>query len=98
MVVVVYIVLWLVAAAPYFTVEPEIQNAAEGESVEFKCEASGKPSPEIKWIHNGKPLEEAEHNPRRKVLGDRILIENIKKSDTGTYWILKHFHSITDAL
>jgi len=72
-----------IAAAPYFTVEPEIQNAAEGETVEFRCEASGKPSPEIKWIHNGKPLEEADDNPRRKVLGNRIVLENIKKVDTG---------------
>ncbi|ODN00103.1 Neuroglian [Orchesella cincta] len=80
-----YSIQLTVYAAPYFTVEPEIQNAAEGETVEFRCEASGKPSPEIKWIHNGKPLEEAEDNPRRKVLGNRIVLENIKKVDTGNY-------------
>lgn len=30
-------------------------------------------------------MEEAEDNPRRKVLGNRIVIENIKKVDTGNY-------------
>jgi hypothetical protein len=80
-----YSVQLSVYAAPYFTVEPEVANAAEGETVEFRCEAGGKPAPEIKWIHNGKPLEEAEANPRRKVIGDKIVVENINKLDTGNY-------------
>lgn len=56
-------------AAPFFTVEPEIQNKAEGETAEIKCEASGTPEPKITWIHNGKPIEQAEPNPRRQVCG-----------------------------
>lgn len=70
---------------PYFTVEPQIRTAAEGETVEFNCEASGIPEPEIKWIHNGKPIAEAPPNSRRKVYKNKIVIENLTKKDTGNY-------------
>jgi hypothetical protein len=80
-----YVIYNFFVAVPYFTVEPEIQNAAESERVEFHCEAGGKPAPEIRWIHNGKLLEEADPNPRRKRVGNSLIIENIKKVDTGTY-------------
>lgn len=60
-------------------------NAAEGETVEFRCEASGSPEPEIKWIYNGKPLEVAPPNPRRSVSNNRIVISNLEKKDTANY-------------
>ena len=47
-----------VHAKPRFKVEPEIQNAAEGEEVVFECVADGYPTPEIQWIHNGKHIDE----------------------------------------
>lgn len=72
-------------AAPYFTVEPEIVNAAEDETAELMCEASGDPEPQIKWIHNGLPISEAPLNPRRKVTPNKIIIEKLTKKDTGNY-------------
>ncbi|KAM7349143.1 neuroglian isoform 1-T6 [Cochliomyia hominivorax] len=72
-------------AIPYFTVEPEIQNAAEDETVEFRCEAAGSPEPTIQWIHNGKPISQAPPNPRRIVENNRIIIKELLKSDTGNY-------------
>jgi neuronal cell adhesion molecule len=72
-------------ATPYFTKEPELQNAAEDETVEFVCEAKGVPEPAIKWIHNGKPIEQAPPNPRRSVYKNKIIIRNLVKSDTGNY-------------
>ncbi|XP_031628790.1 neuroglian-like isoform X2 [Contarinia nasturtii] len=74
-----------VNAVPYFTIEPEIQNAAEDESVEFHCEASGVPEPEIKWIYNGKPIQESARNDRRSVQSNKITITGLKSSDTGNY-------------
>ncbi|XP_066590095.1 neuroglian isoform X2 [Prorops nasuta] len=74
-----------VLAVPYLTVEPENINAAEDETVEFRCEASGVPEPAIKWIHNGKPIAEAPPNPRRKVTAHSIIIERLTKQDTGNY-------------
>ncbi|XP_017782809.1 PREDICTED: neuroglian isoform X2 [Nicrophorus vespilloides] len=74
-----------VYAVPFFTEEPEIINAAEDETVQFRCSASGVPEPQIKWIHNGKPISEASPNPRRKVNTNNIIIERLTKTDTGNY-------------
>ncbi|KAF2901456.1 hypothetical protein ILUMI_04732 [Ignelater luminosus] len=71
--------------APHFTVEPESVNAAEDDTVEFHCEAAGVPEPHIEWIHNGKPLEEAPPNPRRKINPNSIVIEKVNKDDIGNY-------------
>ena len=74
-----------VLSVPYFTVEPEIVNAAEDETIEFKCEASGVPKPQIKWIHNGRPISDTDFNSRRKVTPNSIIIEKLLKNDTGNY-------------
>ena len=74
-----------VLAKPRFIIEPEPQVQAEGESVTFECKADGYPAPEIKWIHNGKPIREAPENPFRIVTPEKIVISNLKKSDTGNY-------------
>ncbi|XP_018050218.1 PREDICTED: neuroglian isoform X1 [Atta colombica] len=74
-----------VMASPYFTVEPEFVNAAEDETAEIRCEASGVPVPEIKWIRNGKPISEAPENKRRKVTSNSIIIERLVKNDTANY-------------
>ncbi|XP_073993820.1 neuroglian isoform X3 [Rhodnius prolixus] len=74
-----------VMASPYFIVEPELANAAEDETVELKCEASGVPEPQIKWIHNGVPISDSPSNSRRKVTPNSIVIEHLIKNDTGNY-------------
>lgn len=60
-------------------------NAAEDETVELKCEASGVPEPQIKWIHNGVPISDSPSNSRRKVTPNSIVIEHLIKNDTGNY-------------
>lgn len=74
-----------VLAEPSFIEEPQHQTAAEGEEVTFRCKADGNPAPIIKWIHNGKPIQEADYNPNRIVTPDSITIKNLRKSDTGNY-------------
>ncbi|KAG0724446.1 Neuroglian [Chionoecetes opilio] len=75
----------MVQAFPYFNVEPEVANKAEGETVELHCKASGKPPPKQYWIYNGMPITEAPINPRRLVEPERIIIYNLTKGDTGNY-------------
>lgn len=74
-----------VLAKPRFITEPEIQTAAEGEEILFECKADGFPTPEIKWIHNGQPISQAEDNPNRIITPQQIIIRNLRKSDTGNY-------------
>jgi hypothetical protein len=42
----------------------------EGTTVQFKCLASGKPSPDIRWKKNGKILSEDEYGLTQFVLSD----------------------------
>jgi len=74
-----------VLAKPRFITEPEIETAAEGEEVSFECKADGYPAPEIKWIHNGKPISQAPDNPNRMITPEKITIRNLVKTDTGNY-------------
>lgn len=73
------------SAVPYFIKEPERVNAAEDETIEFHCVAGGVPEPQIKWVHNGKPIEESPYNPRRMVDNNKITIKGLIKNDTGNY-------------
>ncbi|XP_047520438.1 neuroglian isoform X2 [Pieris napi] len=74
-----------VEAAPFFIEEPQFQNLAEGETAIIHCKAGGTPEPSITWVHNGKPIEQAETNPRRQVASNSILITDLVKKDTGNY-------------
>ncbi|XP_059480515.1 neuroglian isoform X2 [Neocloeon triangulifer] len=74
-----------VLAAPYFTKEPQTVSAAEDETIEFNCEAKGVPEPQIKWVYNGMPIEQAPVNSRRRILQNKIIIERLVKGDTGNY-------------
>lgn len=80
-----------IQAVPYFTVEPEIVNAAEDETAEFRCEATGVPKPNIIWIHNGKPIDQSPNNPRRVVSSNRIQFTKLEKGDTGELTKLVYF-------
>ncbi|XP_045524749.1 neuroglian isoform X1 [Pieris brassicae] len=74
-----------VEAAPFFIEEPQFQNLAEGETAVIHCKAGGTPEPSITWVHNGKPIEQAEPNSRRQVASNSILITDLVKKDTGNY-------------
>ena len=39
------------------TIQPQDLVAIEGESTELNCDAEGEPKPQIKWFHNGRPIE-----------------------------------------
>ncbi|CAF3086506.1 unnamed protein product [Rotaria socialis] len=54
----------------------------EGTTVQLKCLASGKPTPEIRWKKNGKILSEDEFG----ITQSQILnIKDLRQSDTGNY-------------
>jgi neuronal cell adhesion protein len=74
-----------VQAKPRFKVEPELQNAAEGEEIVFECQADGFPVPDIDWSQNGMPIKDAPYHPSRIVSKDKIIITNLKNTDTANY-------------
>ncbi|XP_057374457.2 neuroglian-like [Daphnia carinata] len=61
-----------------------LYDSGQSRNDSFSLEAGGggSPAPEIKWIHNGKPIEETAVNLRRKVFPNRIVIERLLKGET----------------
>jgi len=54
----------------------------EGTTVQLKCLASGKPTPEIRWKKDGKILSEDEYG----ITQSQILnIKDLRRTDTGNF-------------
>ncbi|CAF2121861.1 unnamed protein product [Rotaria magnacalcarata] len=77
-----------IEADPYWISKPEDIHVTEGETVDFVCGAESKPPPNnIQWFINGVPLLETSvrRNPRRRVVNNRMIIQNVTKLDTAVY-------------
>lgn len=42
---------------PIITIQPETQTMPIANSIRFRCEAEGNPTPNITWYHNGHRLK-----------------------------------------
>lgn len=70
---------------PYFTVEPKFINGTENDTVMIKCEAHGRPKPEIKWTFNGQSIDQSLSSLHRKIEINSVTIESLRKNDSGNY-------------
>uniref|UniRef100_A0A8D8TQX5 Neural cell adhesion molecule 1 n=1 Tax=Cacopsylla melanoneura TaxID=428564 RepID=A0A8D8TQX5_9HEMI len=61
---------------------PEHQEAKEYSNTTLRCEVAGKPDPEIHWSVEDRPISQ---DSKFKELGDGLFIQNISRSDGGTY-------------
>ena len=64
--------LFLVNEAPVIREKPPYLIANDGDRVTFKCQATGKPTPEIIWFNKEQQIEPDEH----------VTIETIPDNDT----------------
>ncbi|GAB1597499.1 peroxidasin-like [Argonauta hians] len=72
--------------APVFTEEPEDMLLEIGTTMQFTCAATGNPEPEISWLHNGEVLvQSATIIFWDDTLVKRLMIQNVRQSDSGTY-------------
>ncbi|KRX49451.1 Neuroglian [Trichinella murrelli] len=70
-----------VHAAPYWVEgPPPSQNSSEGESVEFRCNARGKPTPNITFYKNGHKIVP---DDRYSIDGEVLTIQNLRKAPDG---------------
>lgn len=60
--------------------EPERQNIPQGSSVEIRCDATGSPTPTIKWTKVGEPL-----SPNTQQHGSVLILQNVQMQDRGVY-------------
>lgn len=64
------------------TVELQQQEAAYGETVRFICQARGKPTPSVMWLHNARPLAPS---PRHRLTSKVLRVSNVGPQDDGLY-------------
>lgn len=77
-----------VEAAPSWTKKPKDIFVSEGETVDVSCNAESKPAAKsTQWLINGIPIQDISvpYNPRRRFLKNRMIIQNVTKSDTAVY-------------
>merc|ERR1711971_617980 len=58
--------------------KPEVEIQEIGKTVKFHCRASGYPSPNIAWTHNGVKLPEFNDK-------ETLIVENVGTENVGTY-------------
>lgn len=75
-------------ASPYWISKPKDTQVVEGETVEFNCNAEGRPGPlNTQWLINGISIQDPRisFNPRRRIKKNRLTIHNVAKLDTAVY-------------
>lgn len=64
------------------TVELQQQEVMYGETVRFTCQARGKPTPSVIWLHNARPLAPS---PRHRLTPRGLRVSNVGPQDDGLY-------------
>ncbi|KAA8580758.1 hypothetical protein FQN60_013716 [Etheostoma spectabile] len=67
---------------PQVTVELQQQEVVYGETVRFTCQARGKPTPSVIWLHNARPLAPS---PRHRLTSRVLRVFNVGPQDDGLY-------------
>ncbi|XP_036000449.1 fibroblast growth factor receptor 1-A-like [Fundulus heteroclitus] len=82
------------AMAPQWThpeeMEKKLQTVRVSRTVKFRCQASGNPTPSLKWYKNGKEFKR-DHRARGFKLRHHvwtIIMESVVPSDSGNYTCL----------
>ncbi|XP_004081320.1 brother of CDO isoform X2 [Oryzias latipes] len=67
---------------PRVTVELQQQEVVYGSTVRFTCDARGKPTPSVMWLHNARPLSPS---LRHRLTSNKLRVSNVGSQDEGLY-------------
>ncbi|XP_074478713.1 brother of CDO isoform X2 [Sebastes fasciatus] len=70
---------------PQVTVELQQQEVVYGETVRFSCQARGKPTPSVMWLHNARPLAPSPRHRLSSRTSQMLRISNVGPQDDGLY-------------
>ena len=63
-------------------------SCPEGGSVTFTCRIEGKPSPEVSWLYNGKPLKDSKkYKMECGEAAFTLTLPKCKRDMSGTYTV-----------
>uniref|UniRef100_A0A672GE71 Brother of CDO n=1 Tax=Salarias fasciatus TaxID=181472 RepID=A0A672GE71_SALFA len=67
---------------PQVTVELQQQEVEYGQTVRISCQARGKPTPSVIWLHNARPLAPS---PRHRLSSRMLRVSSVGPQDDGLY-------------
>lgn len=67
---------------PVISIDPRFQTVTEGDSVEFRCSATGSPQPELRWFGG----QGGVMNPESSFVDGVFRILRVTKADEAEYF------------
>ncbi|KAL6482761.1 hypothetical protein MHYP_G00076330 [Metynnis hypsauchen] len=80
-----HIITVRVKSAPFWVEKPESLVLSRDDSGQIACRADGIPRPQIRWLVNGEPIEEAPKSLGRQVSGDTLIFRSVVPDSTAVF-------------
>uniref|UniRef100_A0A4W4ENN9 Neurofascin-like n=1 Tax=Electrophorus electricus TaxID=8005 RepID=A0A4W4ENN9_ELEEL len=74
-----------VKSAPFWVEKPQSLILSRDDSGQIVCQADGIPAPQIRWLVNGEPIEDAPKSPSRQVEGDTLIFHSVVPDSTAVF-------------
>ncbi|KAL4641451.1 neuronal cell adhesion molecule-like isoform X4 [Arapaima gigas] len=80
-----HVITVTVKAAPYWVKAPKNLVVSPNGSGFITCQATGDPKPDVTWLMNGIPIENAPADSSRKVEGDSLSFTDVQTGSSAVY-------------
>ncbi|XP_055044422.2 neurofascin isoform X2 [Misgurnus anguillicaudatus] len=74
-----------VKSVPFWVEKPESLVLSRDDGGSIVCRADGIPRPQIQWMVNGEPIDEAPKSPGRQVLGDTLTFRSVVPDSVAVF-------------
>ncbi|XP_062870965.1 neurofascin [Trichomycterus rosablanca] len=75
----------IVKSAPFWLEKPQSLILSRDDSGQMECRADGIPRPQIQWLVNGEPIEDAPKSLGRRVSGDTLIFRSVVPDSTAVF-------------
>ncbi|XP_066529314.1 neurofascin isoform X2 [Hoplias malabaricus] len=80
-----HIITVRVKSVPFWVEKPESLVLSRDDSDQIVCRADGIPRPQIRWLVNGQPIEDAPRSPGRQVSGETLIFRSVVPDSTAVF-------------
>ncbi|XP_017343673.1 neurofascin isoform X1 [Ictalurus punctatus] len=80
-----HIITVKVKSTPFWVEKPQSLILSRDDGGQIVCHADGIPKPQIRWLVNGEPIEDAPKSPSRQVSGDTLIFRAVVPDSTAVF-------------
>ncbi|KAF4078230.1 hypothetical protein AMELA_G00196930 [Ameiurus melas] len=80
-----HIITVKVKSTPFWVEKPQSLILSRDDGGQIVCHADGIPKPQIRWLVNGEPIEDALKSPGRQVSGDTLIFRAVVPDSTAVF-------------